>query len=785
MLMMEALQIHNNIINLTSINDIVAALSPHPSCDSGEVESKQVMSAKGLANGSHVDVTGIVVVMIGRKWDVNKITSRYLSTNFVVSNAKEGGIYSIKKFVVHRNKEEYRIRKNDTFMIELDRATSIRKAFVKADGFVRYPFQLVDFDGIKPTDNKYLIDVAGYITNVGRATYQKTGSCNLDFYLDNNRASLLKSLFGEPFGMSCPAVKALMTNMSVSVEESKKFSMPVDHSAPREGTLENLLMWARNQKNDTAIFHCKVRIANVRTRKGWNFPSCGGGNYKKGPSLIRAAKKTPKGAALTSARQALFMQGIPAAYHNLGPPSYKSPGCHAIMWNRMFAFVDNESRKKVDENTAADLTQMLDHSNLIVRQYNAPTISEVTALIINDFGDGEPSRDIIVNKNNSGLQRISKLHPSYMAMQYPLLFPYGEDGFHEHIPYHRNTGEHKTKHGDVTMKEYYAYVIHQRNNQGNTLLKRGRLFQQYLVDAYIAVKEQRLKWTRNNQDTLHVDLYHNLCDVVTKSDTSAAGLGKRIVLPRSFTGSPRYMMQNYQDAMALCRTYGNQYMFITFTSNLKWPEIAEMLAYVLGQKSHDQSVIDEDGYDLYHRRNNKVTAKKGKFVYDNKHVVPYNRPLQLWEENWVALSYDILHKKQKLYRYPELQLRNYYLLEIQELLNRYGKSLREFQDLPQLNPRLLTNLDNRLIREALAFDMNKSIASLLLSGRRTAHSRFIIPLKLIKNSTCGIKQNTHLAELMQEIQLIIWDEAPMTQSYTFEALDKTSRDILGYKIPGK
>ncbi|GKA56184.1 zinc finger, CCHC-type containing protein, partial [Tanacetum coccineum] len=174
--------------------------------DLAEVESKEVMSAKGPPSGGHmsvgieakqdmsstvadtkadlfldqlqVDVTGTVVVMIGRKWDVNAVTGCYLSTDIVVSDAKgnaihctarsnvahnflrlkEGGIYSIKNFVVHRNKEEYRIRKNDTFMIEFDGATSIRKAFVKADGFVHYPFQLVDFDGIEPTDNKNLID---------------------------------------------------------------------------------------------------------------------------------------------------------------------------------------------------------------------------------------------------------------------------------------------------------------------------------------------------------------------------------------------------------------------------------------------------------------------------------------------------------------------------------------------------------------------------------------------------------------------------------------------------
>ncbi|GJU47753.1 ATP-dependent DNA helicase PIF1-like protein [Tanacetum coccineum] len=73
---------------------------------------------------------------------------------------------------------------------------------------------------------------------------------------------------------------------------------------------------------------------------------------------------------------------------------------------------------------------------------------------------------------------------------------------------------------------------------------------------------------------------------------------------------------------------------------------------------------------------------------------------------------------------------------------------------------------------------SSGIASLLVPAGRTAHNRFVIPLDLMENSTCGIKQNTQLAELIQEVQLIIWDEAPMTQRYAFEALDITLRDIL-------
>ncbi|GJR31489.1 ATP-dependent DNA helicase PIF1-like protein [Tanacetum coccineum] len=77
--------------------------------------------------------------------------------------------------------------------------------------------------------------------------------------------------------------------------------------------------------------------------------------------------------------------------------------------------------------------------------------------------------------------------------------------------------------------------------------------------------------------------------------------------------------------------------------------------------------------------------------------------------------------------------------------------------------------------------MTIGIASLLLLAGRTAHSKFVISLELMENSTCGIKQNTQLAELMQEVRLIIWDEAPTTQRYAFEALDTTLRDILGFK----
>ena len=71
------------------------------------------------------------------------------------------------------------------------------------------------------------------------------------------------------------------------------------------------------------------------------------------------------------------------------------------------------------------------------RTYNLPNVSEVAALIVGDF-DPDSRRDIIVETQNGELQRIHELHSSYLGLQYPLLFPYGEDGYRPDI-LHRST----------------------------------------------------------------------------------------------------------------------------------------------------------------------------------------------------------------------------------------------------------------------------------------------------------------------------------------------------------
>ncbi|KAL8143444.1 hypothetical protein V2J09_016476 [Rumex salicifolius] len=68
------------------------------------------------------------------------------------------------------------------------------------------------------------------------------------------------------------------------------------------------------------------------------------------------------------------------------------------------------------------------------------------------------------------------------------------------------------------------------------------------------------------------ELYMNLNHAATEGKNDPSSAGKRIVLSSSFTGGRRYIIQNYQDAMVICRHHGYPDLFITFTCNTKFVE---------------------------------------------------------------------------------------------------------------------------------------------------------------------------------------------------------------------
>ncbi|XP_064641930.1 ATP-dependent DNA helicase pif1-like [Lineus longissimus] len=73
---------------------------------------------------------------------------------------------------------------------------------------------------------------------------------------------------------------------------------------------------------------------------------------------------------------------------------------------------------------------------------------------------------------------------------------------------------------------------------------------------------------------------------------------------------------------------------------------------------------------------------------------------------------------------------------------------------------------------------SSGIASELLNGGRTAHSKFKIPIPIQPNSTCNITKKCALATEIKNAAIIIWDEAPMMHRHVFEAVHRTCCDIM-------
>jgi hypothetical protein len=188
------------------------------------------------------------------------------------------------------------------------------------------------------------------------------------------------------------------------------------------------------------------------------------------------------------------------------------------------------------------------------RQYNVPTADEVAALMVGDGSKVVDKRDIVLAQQAGPLQRISELHVGYMALYYLLFFPYGEDGWHPNILInavvananldedHARKSELQRKHCNVIMAEFYGYRLQHRDTNGIALLRGDRLRQQYIVDAYVGIEQNRLKYLRLNKKKLRADLYQGLQDAIAAGDTSVAAIRQRIILPSSFIVGPRHMV---------------------------------------------------------------------------------------------------------------------------------------------------------------------------------------------------------------------------------------------------
>ncbi|KAF0688715.1 Uncharacterized protein FWK35_00039352, partial [Aphis craccivora] len=226
------------------------------------------------------------------------------------------------------------------------------------------------------------------------------------------------------------------------------------------------------------------------------------------------------------------------------------------------------------------------------RRYNQPAahVNEVAVVFVGDDGLPPKNLDLVIYDSNPldpnhRMQSISVGSPHADPMLYPLFFPYGETGWHYNLLQEGN--RRNTVRVRNTIREFVCYRLAIRytgiNSNGHAdhvfslLHAGGFLLQQYVCDQYVRMEANNLRYTRDNQRALFADAYQGLVDHINQQlhVDEIDSVGRRMILPSTFVGGPRYMKQCYHDAMAIVRKYGKPDLFITFTCNPKWPEIVE------------------------------------------------------------------------------------------------------------------------------------------------------------------------------------------------------------------
>ena len=115
-------------------------------------------------------------------------------------------------------------------------------------------------------------------------------------------------------------------------------------------------------------------------------------------------------------------------------------------------------------------------------------------MIPGDFDENLDKRDIVLQIKFGKLQRIHERHVSYLALQYPLLLPKGEDGYRLGIKKTpTKTSKGKKKHEDVSMRQWFDYRLRERKAEKHILLCSKHLLQQFMVDAFTIIESNRLR----------------------------------------------------------------------------------------------------------------------------------------------------------------------------------------------------------------------------------------------------------------------------------------------------
>nr|GEU92477.1 DNA helicase [Tanacetum cinerariifolium] len=230
-----------------------------------------------------------------------------------------------------------------------------------------------------------------------------------------------------------------------------------------------------------------------------------------------------------------------------------------------------------------------------IRGYKLPSSDLLGGIVFYDSPKSRMDFDVVIQLRGGPPQRIKKEHQSYMSLQYPLLFVFGQPGF------------------------YPEMVLKPKDCSGQ---------------VFCAIEQYRLDWVRKNQKELRSDYLLGLYDAVSKGDREGIQVGSMVMLPRTFTGGPRFVYNRVLEK----RFAALSYAFIVTELMMHGPcgvgipmqRVRKTKSAARNfQKSIMTTLFYTNEHTHYWRRQTEIHFMTGESRLDNYNVVPYNQKLSL------------------------------------------------------------------------------------------------------------------------------------------------------------
>ncbi|CAH1439621.1 unnamed protein product, partial [Lactuca virosa] len=399
-------------------------------------------------------------------------------------------------------------------------------------------------------------------------------------------------------------------------------------------------------------------------------------------------------------------------YHRIGS-LLPSNGSKPKLSQLYIYITDNEDRQQdaststsdsVDLQIIHDLKLMLDSNNVLVqsyrmvrdcfhdnphidlklrligkriqdgRTYNLLSASEVAALIVGDIDDSFQNRDIIVENSSGSLQRISELHPSYLALQYPVVvrLPFHLPGQQQGIYDPNDDIDNILDKLSIESLMFTSWL------ECNKIYKKSRDLTYVEFPTKFVWKTKSRKW-KPREIGFSIGRIH---DVSPK-------LGEAYFL--------RILLNNVRGPTSFedIRTV-NRGICPTFRD----------ACYALGLLDDDREYI-EDIKEASHSATGYYLRSLFSMMLISDSL---GRPKFVWENTWEYLSDGILYNQRRRLKSPDLsltdhQLKNLTLFEIESFLLRNNSTLKNFTDMHYPDFDCVSSSNNRLIAEELSYDM--------------------------------------------------------------------------------